>query len=169
MEFCNHLCEFWYRSLQNLYNSYTGQHYVQVYGYPGAVNTAVYPLDQFGQPLPAGPGYTAVQGYTLPAHPVGQLGGQNVNGMLVGPRSMIQSPYPPGIFSSQRFPPPFLYPFFFVRQQGYCPKKTERKAACYMDWLLPHWLGRLHYGLFMPKHNLDLAIILSQCMSNWSI
>ncbi|XP_042424864.1 RNA-binding protein 24-B-like [Zingiber officinale] len=92
---------------QNLYNSYTGQHYVQVYGYPGAVNTAVYPLDQFGQPIPAGHGYTAVQGYALPAHPVGQLGGgQHVNGMLGGPRSMIQSPYPAGL--TVQVPPPHI-------------------------------------------------------------
>ncbi|XP_074590824.1 uncharacterized protein LOC141846685 [Curcuma longa] len=95
---------------QNLYNSYTGQHYVQLYGYPGAVNTAVYPLDQFGQPIPAGPGYTAVQGYALPAHPVGQLGGQHVNGMLGGPRSMIQSPYPAGLTVQVPAPPHIAVP-----------------------------------------------------------
>lgn len=89
--------------MQNVYNPYTGQHYIQVYGFPGAVNTAVYPFDQFGQPVSGGPGYPAVQGYTVSAQPVVQLGGPNVNGMSNAHRPMIQAPYPSGIFSKKEF------------------------------------------------------------------
>ncbi|URE37524.1 hypothetical protein MUK42_34566 [Musa troglodytarum] len=77
---------------QNAYNPYTGQPYVQVYGFPGAINTAIYPFDQFGQPIP--PGYTALHGYTLPTQPIMQLSGPNVNGMASAPRPVIQAPYP---------------------------------------------------------------------------
>ncbi|URE37007.1 hypothetical protein MUK42_15917 [Musa troglodytarum] len=79
---------------QNAYNPYTGQPYVQVYGFPGAINTAIYPFDQFGQPIP--PGYTALHGYTLPTQPIMQLSGPNVNGMASAPRPVIQAPYPAG-------------------------------------------------------------------------
>ncbi|XP_064936261.1 uncharacterized protein LOC135588201 isoform X1 [Musa acuminata AAA Group] len=81
--------------LQNAYNPYTGQPYVQVYGFPGAINTSIYPFDQFGQPIP--PGYTAMHGYTLPTQPIVQLGGPNVNGMASAPRPVIQAPYPAGL------------------------------------------------------------------------
>ena len=67
--------------LQNAYNPYTAHQYVQVYGVPGALNTAVYPYGQLGQPLPGGHGFTAVQGYTVPGHHLMQISGQNVNGV----------------------------------------------------------------------------------------
>lgn len=85
--------------LQNAYNPYTGHQYVQVYGVPGAVNTAVYPYGQLGQPLPGGHGYTAVQGYTVPSHHLLQISGQNVNGVTTASLAAIQAPYPAGKLS----------------------------------------------------------------------
>ncbi|KAJ6815335.1 putative RNA-binding protein ARP1 [Iris pallida] len=84
---------------QNVYNPYMGQQYVQIYGVPGAANTAAYPYGQVGQPVPTGHGYTAVQGYTMPGHQFVQLGGPNINGMAAAPRPYIAAPYPAGILS----------------------------------------------------------------------
>ncbi|KAG6499353.1 RNA-binding protein 24-like [Zingiber officinale] len=100
--------EFFYP--QTVYSPYTGHHYFQVYGMPGAVNTAIYPHDQLGQPISAGPGYMAIQGYSTPAHQIVQLSGSNVNGMPGAPRSVIQAPYPAGIPSNVPAQPHFIVP-----------------------------------------------------------
>ncbi|KAF2324818.1 hypothetical protein GH714_017277 [Hevea brasiliensis] len=36
---------------QGVYNPYAGQQYLQVYGVPGTVNTAIYPYGQLGKPF----------------------------------------------------------------------------------------------------------------------
>ncbi|KAK2997268.1 hypothetical protein RJ639_025021 [Escallonia herrerae] len=51
---------------QGVYNPYMGQQYLQIYGAPGTVNTAMYPYNQLAQTVPSGHGYTALQGYALP-------------------------------------------------------------------------------------------------------
>ncbi|KAG1364199.1 RNA-binding protein 24-B [Cocos nucifera] len=97
---------------QNAYNPYTAHQYVQVYGVPGAVNTAVYPYGQLGQPLPGGHGYTAVQGYTVPGQHLLQISGQNVNGIGVTTASLaaIQAPYPAGMVAPVPAQPQFIVP-----------------------------------------------------------
>ncbi|WOL17173.1 hypothetical protein Cni_G25962 [Canna indica] len=95
---------------QNVYNPYMGHQFLQVYGYPGAMNTAVYPFDQFGQPIPSGPGFTAVQGYTVPAPTIVQMGASNVNGVANAPRSVIQAPYPAGLAAPVPAQPHFIVP-----------------------------------------------------------
>ncbi|KAG1326807.1 putative RNA-binding protein 38 [Cocos nucifera] len=84
---------------QNVYNAYTGHQYVQVYGVPGAVDTAVCQYGQLGQPLSGGHGYTAVQGYTVPSHHLSHISGPNVNGETTAPLPAIQAPSPAGKFS----------------------------------------------------------------------
>ncbi|KAJ6833275.1 putative RNA-binding protein ARP1 [Iris pallida] len=87
---------------QNVYNPYMGQQYLQLYGVPGAVNTAPYQYGQLGQPVPSGHGYTAVQGYTMPGHHnLVQLGGPNFNGIAASPRPSIPAPYPAGKLSKR--------------------------------------------------------------------
>uniref|UniRef100_A0A1D1Z8K3 RNA-binding protein 24 n=1 Tax=Anthurium amnicola TaxID=1678845 RepID=A0A1D1Z8K3_9ARAE len=80
-----------------MYNPYTGQQYVQIYGVPATVNTMVYPLGQSGQPHSTGHGYATVQGYALPSHPPVQLSTPSVNGLTTGPIPTIQAPYPAGV------------------------------------------------------------------------
>ncbi|KAJ8762380.1 hypothetical protein K2173_007539 [Erythroxylum novogranatense] len=94
---------------QGVYTPYTGQQYLQIYGVPGAVNTAVYPYGQIGQNLPGGHGYTTVQGYALPAHQIVQFGG-NVNAMTSSPMPTIQAPYPTGMASPVPAQPQFVVP-----------------------------------------------------------
>ncbi|RYR06023.1 hypothetical protein Ahy_B06g085831 isoform C [Arachis hypogaea] len=81
---------------QSMYNPYMGQHYLQIYGVPGAVNTTIYPYGQVGQAMPSGHGYTAMQGYTIPGHQIVPYGGSNVNAMSTSPMPAIQTPYPSG-------------------------------------------------------------------------
>ncbi|KAG6539138.1 hypothetical protein ZIOFF_004296 [Zingiber officinale] len=95
---------------QTVYNPYTGHHYLQVYGLPGAVNTAIYPHGQIGQPISGGPGYMTIQGYSMPAHQIVQLSGSNVNGMPGATRPVIQTPYPAGIPSNVPAQPHFIVP-----------------------------------------------------------
>lgn len=84
--------------LQGVYNPYAGQHYLQIYGVPGAVNTGVYPYGQLGQTIPGGHGYTAMTSYPVPGHQVVQFGGPGVNTMTTSSMPTIQSPYPTGSF-----------------------------------------------------------------------
>ncbi|KAF3590114.1 hypothetical protein F2Q69_00027202 [Brassica cretica] len=67
--------EYMYSQSQGLYGPYTGQQYLQVYGVPGAVNSPGYQYGQLSQNIP---GYTTIQGYSVPG-------------------SHIQSPYPSAI------------------------------------------------------------------------
>ncbi|KAK1431537.1 hypothetical protein QVD17_07997 [Tagetes erecta] len=48
---------------QGVYNPYSSQQYLQMYG---AVNTSIYPYNQMGQMTSSGHGYTGFQGHTLP-------------------------------------------------------------------------------------------------------
>ncbi|KAF3972749.1 hypothetical protein CMV_003788 [Castanea mollissima] len=80
-----------------VYNPYAGQQYLQIYGVPGTVNTAVYPYGQMGQTIPGGHGYTAVPSYAMPGHQIVQFGGPSVNAITTSPMPTIQSPYPTGI------------------------------------------------------------------------
>ncbi|XP_072978767.1 probable RNA-binding protein ARP1 isoform X1 [Typha angustifolia] len=95
---------------QNVYNPYMGQQYLQPYGIPGAVNTAIYPFGQLGQPIPGGHGYTAVQGYTMPGHHFVQFSGLNVNGVTSSPRPTIQTPFPVGVAAPLPPQPHFIVP-----------------------------------------------------------
>ncbi|XP_021648393.2 uncharacterized protein LOC110641106 isoform X2 [Hevea brasiliensis] len=79
---------------QSVYNPYAGQQYLQIYGVPGTVNTAIYPYGQLGQTLPGGHGYTTMQGYAIPGHHVMQFGGPSVNAITSSPVPTIQAPYP---------------------------------------------------------------------------
>ncbi|XVF74053.1 hypothetical protein PTKIN_Ptkin13bG0030600 [Pterospermum kingtungense] len=79
---------------QGLYNPYAAQQYLQIYGVPGAVNTAIYPYGQLGQTIPSGHGYTAVQGYAMPGHQMVQYGGHSANAITTSPMPTIQTPYP---------------------------------------------------------------------------
>ncbi|KAL8172174.1 hypothetical protein V2J09_023978 [Rumex salicifolius] len=55
---------------QGLYNPYTSQQYLQLYGVPGTGNAAIYPYGQMGHSIPNSHGYTPFQGYVAPG---GQL------------------------------------------------------------------------------------------------
>ncbi|KAI3783781.1 hypothetical protein L1987_42867 [Smallanthus sonchifolius] len=78
---------------QGVYNPYSGQQYLQIYG---AVNTPIYPYNQMGQISPSGHGYTALQGYTLPGHQIVQFGGSSVNATTTSSIRTIQAAYPTG-------------------------------------------------------------------------
>lgn len=78
------------------------------------MNTTVYPYGQLGQPVPAGHGYTAVQGYTVPGHHFVQLGGPNINGVTASPRPAIQALYASGKIS-EADPFILLKVFFWMR------------------------------------------------------
>uniref|UniRef100_A0A6V7QW82 RRM domain-containing protein n=1 Tax=Ananas comosus var. bracteatus TaxID=296719 RepID=A0A6V7QW82_ANACO len=78
------------------YTPYMAQQYFQLYGVPGAVNPAVYPYGQFGQPV-LGHGYTTVHGYSPHGQPFVQLSGPNVNGLTSAPGPAVQSPFPIGV------------------------------------------------------------------------
>lgn len=79
-----------------MYNPYAGQQYLQIYGVPGGVNTAIYPYGQMGQAIPGGHGYTAMQGYTVPGPQIVPYAGSNVNAMTTSPMPAIQASYPSG-------------------------------------------------------------------------
>ncbi|PWA79721.1 RNA-binding (RRM/RBD/RNP motifs) family protein [Artemisia annua] len=78
---------------QGVYNPYSNQQYLQIYG---AVNTPMYPYNQTAQIAPGGHGYTAIQGYTLPGHQVVQFGGPGVNATTAASIQTIQAAYPTG-------------------------------------------------------------------------
>lgn len=82
---------------QGVYNPYTGQQYLQIYGVPGTVNSAMYPYGQMGQTIPSGHGYTAMQGYAMPGHQIVQFGGPSVNAITTSTIPTIQAPYPTGM------------------------------------------------------------------------
>ncbi|KAK9270579.1 hypothetical protein L1049_026160 [Liquidambar formosana] len=84
---------------QGVYNPYMGQQYLQIYGVPGTVNTAIYPYGQLGQTIPGGHGYTTMQGYAMPGHQIMQFGGPSVNAITTSPIPTIQAPYPTGNIS----------------------------------------------------------------------
>lgn len=75
-----------------------GQQYLQIYGLPGTVNTAVYPYGQLGQTVPGGHGYTPFQTYGMPGHQIVQFSGPSVNAITTSSMPTVQSPYPAGKF-----------------------------------------------------------------------
>ncbi|XP_034675925.1 RNA-binding protein 24-A isoform X1 [Vitis riparia] len=95
---------------QGVYNPYPGQQYLQIYGVPGTVNTAIYPYGQLGQTLPSSHGYTTVQGYAMPGHQFMQFGGPSVNAISTSPIPTIQAPYPTGIAAPVPAQPQFIVP-----------------------------------------------------------
>ncbi|EXB56267.1 RNA-binding protein 24 [Morus notabilis] len=95
---------------QGGYNPYTGQQYLQIYGLPGTVNTAMYPYGQVSQTLPSGQGYTAMHGYAMPGHQIVQFGGPSVNALTTSPMPTIQSPYPTGMAAPVMAQPQFIVP-----------------------------------------------------------
>lgn len=76
---------------QGVYNPYSSQQYLQLYG---AVNPPIYPYNQMGQVSPGGHGYTGFQGYTLPGHQIMQFGGPGVNAPNSSSIRSIQAAYP---------------------------------------------------------------------------
>ncbi|XP_043708534.1 RNA-binding protein 24-A [Telopea speciosissima] len=95
---------------QGVYNPYMGQQYLQIYGVPGAVNPAVYPFGQFGQPLPGSHGYATVQGYAMPGPHLVQYSGPSVNGVTTAPIPTIQASYPTGVAAPVPSQPQFMVP-----------------------------------------------------------
>ncbi|XP_076954297.1 uncharacterized protein LOC143628646 [Bidens hawaiensis] len=79
---------------QGVYNPYSGQQYLQIYG---AVNPLIYPYNQMGQIAPSAHGYTGLQGYTLPGHQIVQFGGSGVNATATPSIRAIQAAYPTGV------------------------------------------------------------------------
>ncbi|WOL12372.1 hypothetical protein Cni_G21138 [Canna indica] len=176
-----------YMYQQNVYNPYTGNHYFQVYGFPGAVNPAVYPVGQFGQPIPGGPGYMAVQGYSMPAHQIVQLSGPNVNGITGTPRPLIQAPYPAGLAATVPAQPHFIVPAHtpqFVQGSG-SDQTTEssvtdasilqvvlvvvsRKSIKLLQWReLKAWEHRVLFSALLSVNYLALLEVKS-CDCWWS-
>ncbi|XVF35792.1 hypothetical protein REPUB_Repub19eG0001300 [Reevesia pubescens] len=105
---------------QGLYNPYAAQQYLQIYGVPAAVNTAIYPYGQLGQTVPSGHGYTAVQGYSLPSHQIVQFGGPSANAITTSPMPTIQTPYPGGTAAPVPAQPQFIVttPSQFMQGSG---------------------------------------------------
>ncbi|GMN34682.1 hypothetical protein TIFTF001_004830 [Ficus carica] len=95
---------------QGGYNPYTGQQYLQIYGVPGAVNTAMYPYGQLSQTLPSGQGYTTMHGYAMPSHQIVQFGGPSVNALTTSTMPTIQAPYPTGMAAPVMAQPQFIVP-----------------------------------------------------------
>ncbi|XP_031270201.1 RNA-binding protein 38 [Pistacia vera] len=95
---------------QGVYNPYMGQQYLQIYGVPGTVNTAIYPYGQMGQNVPGGHGYTSLQGYGVPGHQIVQFSGPSVNAITTSPMPTVQAPYPAGIAAPVPAQPQFLVP-----------------------------------------------------------
>ncbi|KAK1554982.1 hypothetical protein Q3G72_020014 [Acer saccharum] len=105
---------------QGVYNPYAGQQYLQIYGVPGTVNTAIYPYGQMGQTISGGHGYSPVQGYSMPSHQIVQFSGPGVNAISTSPMATVQAPYPAGIAAPVPAQPQFLVaaPSQFMQGSG---------------------------------------------------
>ncbi|GAB4833051.1 hypothetical protein Ancab_007109 [Ancistrocladus abbreviatus] len=99
-----------YGYTQGLYNPYVGQQYLGLYGVPGTANTAIYPYGQLSQSVPGSHGYTTLQGYSVPSHPIMQIGGPSVNAMTTSAIPSVQSPYYPGVVTPVPPQPQFMLP-----------------------------------------------------------
>lgn len=82
---------------QGVYNPHMGQHYLQIYGVPGTVNTNIVPYGQMGHPLSGNHGYPTIQGYVTPGRHVLQYGGPLVSGVTTDTIATTQAPYLAGI------------------------------------------------------------------------
>ncbi|KAL7181467.1 hypothetical protein ACSBR1_040373 [Camellia fascicularis] len=78
---------------QSVYNPHMGQHYLQIYGVPGTVNTNIVPYGQMGHPLSGNHGYPTIQGYVTPGRHVLQYGGPLVNGVTTDTIATTQAQY----------------------------------------------------------------------------
>ncbi|XP_020571286.1 uncharacterized protein LOC110018341 [Phalaenopsis equestris] len=79
---------------QNIYSPLMSQQHVQVYGVPGAANSAFYPYAQLSQPISIAQGFTTMQGYTVPGHHFMQPGGSSIDGLTASPRPANHVPCP---------------------------------------------------------------------------
>ncbi|PON33395.1 Splicing factor-like protein [Parasponia andersonii] len=95
---------------QSGYNPYAGQQYLQIYGLPGTVNTAIYPYGQVSQTVPSGQGYTSMHGYAMPSHQMVQFGGPGVNSLTTSPMPTMQASYPTGMAAPVMAQPQFIVP-----------------------------------------------------------
>ncbi|GKV33372.1 hypothetical protein SLEP1_g41892 [Rubroshorea leprosula] len=103
---------------QGVYNPYAAQQYLQIYGVPGTINTAIYPYGQLGQTVPSGHGYTAVQGYAMPSHQLVQFGGGSANAITTSQMATIQAPYPAGMATPVPAQPQFILTPQFMQGSG---------------------------------------------------
>ncbi|KAF5939117.1 hypothetical protein HYC85_023376 [Camellia sinensis] len=78
---------------QGVYNPHMGQHYLQIYGVPGTVNTNIVPYGQMGHPFSGNHGYPTIQGYVTPGRHVLQYGGPLVSGVTTDTIVITQAQY----------------------------------------------------------------------------
>ncbi|GMP34608.1 hypothetical protein CsSME_00007407 [Camellia sinensis var. sinensis] len=76
-----------------VYNPHMGQHYLQIYGVPGTVNTNIVLYGQMGHPLSGNHGYPTIQGYVTPGRHVLQYGGPFVSGVTTDTIATTQAQY----------------------------------------------------------------------------
>ncbi|CAL5365102.1 unnamed protein product [Camellia sinensis] len=86
---------------QGVYNPHMGQHYLQIYGVPGTVNTNIVPYGQMGHPFSGNHGYPTIQGYVTPGRHVLQYGGPLVSGVTTDTIVITQAQYLAGFVSYQ--------------------------------------------------------------------
>lgn len=86
---------------QNVHSPYGAQQYVQVYGVPGPLNTAVYSYGQLGQQIPTG--------YTIPSHHFMQHGGLNMAGVTASSWPVIHTPFS-GVSAPVSAQPQLIFP-----------------------------------------------------------
>ncbi|CAL5432588.1 unnamed protein product [Camellia sinensis] len=86
---------------QGVYNPHMGQHYLQIYGIPGTVNTNIVPYGQMGHPLSSNHGYPTIQGNVTPGRHVLQYGGPLVSGVTTDTIATTQAQYLAGFVSYQ--------------------------------------------------------------------
>ncbi|CAL5327607.1 unnamed protein product [Camellia sinensis] len=86
---------------QGVYNPHMGQHYLQIYGVPGTVNTNIVLYGQMGHPLSGNHGYPTIQGYVTPGRHVLQYGGPIVSGVTTDTIATTQAQYLAGFVSYQ--------------------------------------------------------------------
>ncbi|CAL5423860.1 unnamed protein product [Camellia sinensis] len=78
---------------QGVYNPHMGQHYLQIYGVPGTINTNIVPYRQMGHPLSCNHGYPTIQGYVTLGRHVLQYGGPLVSGVTIDTIATTQAQY----------------------------------------------------------------------------
>ncbi|GMP43701.1 hypothetical protein CsSME_00012963 [Camellia sinensis var. sinensis] len=76
-----------------VYNPHMGQHYLQIYGVPGTVNTNIVPYGQMGHPFSGNHGYPTIQGYVTPGRHVLQYGGPLISGVTTDTIVITQAQY----------------------------------------------------------------------------
>ncbi|KAL6959785.1 hypothetical protein U1Q18_039940 [Sarracenia purpurea var. burkii] len=107
---------------QGIYNPYASQHYLQMYGVPGTVNTNIPPYGQMGQTLPGSHGHTTIQGYVTPGRHVLQYGGPRVSGVTTETNVTNQAPYHTGISAPAQGQARILFP-------AHAPQFTQSSSS----------------------------------------